>query len=163
MAKSVEERARHNAYMKAFMAAHPGYVSWHGMKQRCFNKKHKKYPRYGGRGITVDSRWLGKGGYIRFIEDMGPPPPGTTIDREDNDGHYTKINCRWATPVQQSSNKRNSILITIDGETKTLAAWAQHYGVNKSVAWRRVKRGWDVISAITKPAVLGRNQFTKVM
>lgn len=31
----------------------PEYFVWEAMRQRCFNPKHPKYLRYGGRGITV--------------------------------------------------------------------------------------------------------------
>src|SRR3990167_9881230 len=34
------------------------YYTWSGMKQRCFNKKNKSFPVYGGRGITGCGRWL---------------------------------------------------------------------------------------------------------
>ncbi len=31
--------------------------SWTEMRKRCTNPKHRAYPRYGGRGITIDPRW----------------------------------------------------------------------------------------------------------
>ena len=34
------------------------YYIWQSMKQRCFNKSRKDYPRYGGKGITVCDEWL---------------------------------------------------------------------------------------------------------
>ena len=40
---------------------------WDNMKQRCFNPKNDSYPDYGGRGITVCSRWLE---FKNFIEDL---------------------------------------------------------------------------------------------
>ena len=31
------------------------YVIWNNIKARCFNKHHKSYPDYGGRGISMDT------------------------------------------------------------------------------------------------------------
>lgn len=79
-----------------------GYQSWHSMIRRCCWIGHKDYARYGGSGITVDPRWQT---YRLFIEDMGPRPRGTTLDRKDNSLGYFKENCRWATLSEQNSNR----------------------------------------------------------
>lgn len=73
------------------------------MIQRCANPKNIAYPYYGGRGITVCARWQS---FPNFLEDMGERPPGTTIDRRDNEKGYSKDNCRWATRQEQDGNKR---------------------------------------------------------
>ena len=80
------------------------YDIWASAKQRCFNPKNKRFADYGGRGITMCDRW--KNDVRAFIEDMGPRPPGTTLERKDNDGNYESSNCVWATRLEQAGNQR---------------------------------------------------------
>ena len=83
----------------------PEYNSYTHMKSRCYNKKDKNYADYGGRGITVCSRWRNSAEY--FFEDMGDKPSAQhSLDRIDNDGNYEPDNCRWATSLEQSLNQR---------------------------------------------------------
>lgn len=79
------------------------YNTWANMHQRCRNPKHPRYADWGGRGITVCERWHS---FKEFYADMGDPPPGMTIDRKNNDGHYEPDNCRWATVETQNRNKQ---------------------------------------------------------
>lgn len=86
----------------------PGYGSWSGMRSRCLNPKNPGFKWYGGRGIDVCKRWQGPDGFANFFADMGPPPPGTSLDRRNPDGNYEPSNCRWATPEIQANNKSDS-------------------------------------------------------
>lgn len=80
------------------------YVTWNAMKNRCTCPNNQSYVHYGGRGITVCARWLRS--FQHFLEDMGPRPAGTSIDRIDVNGNYERKNCRWATREVQARNKR---------------------------------------------------------
>lgn len=80
------------------------YRIWCGMISRCTLPSNPSFPDYGGRGIKVCDRWLNS--FENFIDDMGKCPPGRSIDRKNNDGNYEPGNCHWATPKQQSANRR---------------------------------------------------------
>ena len=86
------------------------YRAYRSMLDRCYNLNNKNYPNWGGRGIKVCKRWLGKSGFINFYKDMGDPPRGTSLDRYPNNdtGNYKPSNCRWATQSEQCRNKRDS-------------------------------------------------------
>lgn len=127
----------------------PGYGVWAQMIQRCRNPRHAAYHRYGGRGITVCERWLS---FVAFLEDMGDPPPGLSLDRIDNEKGYCKENCRWATDVEQAGNRRNVRLLTFDGRTLPARRWAAELGVEYLTLYARVfKHGWTVERALTEP------------
>jgi hypothetical protein len=77
---------------------------WIAMRQRCFNERNYKYADYGGRGITVHESWCRS--FEAFFADMGPCPPGYSIDRIDNDGDYEPGNTKWSTCSDQRKNQR---------------------------------------------------------
>jgi hypothetical protein len=77
------------------------------MLRRCHDPNHPQYADYGGRGIMICDRW--QNDFWAYVNDIGPQPAeGMSVDRIDNDGNYEPGNCRWATPSQQSYNRRRS-------------------------------------------------------
>jgi hypothetical protein len=52
-------------------------------------------------------RWANS--YAAFLEDMGRCPPGLSLDRRNNDGHYEPRNCRWTDRVTQANNTRRNV------------------------------------------------------
>ncbi len=85
------------------------YKAWRNMRKRCLQPNFKYYYNYGGRGITITEKWLGKDGYTTFLSDMGERPDGLTLERMNNDGNYEPSNCKWATMKEQQNNRRNNV------------------------------------------------------
>jgi hypothetical protein len=88
--------------------ASPTYQSWMAMHLRCTNPNSNNWENYGGRGITICERWQGEHGFENFLADLGERPEGHTLDRREVNGNYEPGNCRWATPTEQSNNRRNT-------------------------------------------------------
>ena len=128
---------------------HPLYVIWRHVQRRCLDLRNPAYPDYGGRGITVCRQWVES--LDCFAKDMGPrPSKAHSIDRIDNDGNYEPGNCRWATPKQQSGNRRSNVLITINGTTKLAQRWSEDSGVDPGVIITRFRKGITGIALLRK-------------
>jgi hypothetical protein len=115
------------------------YKAWAEMIRRCTDETRERYPRYGGRGISVCSQWLTS--FEEFLKDMGSCPDGFSLERREVDGNYEPDNCLWIPRKDQAKNKSNSHWITIDGETKILADWMRIAGTSANTFYKRTARG----------------------
>ena len=114
------------------------YYVWCNMLARCRNPNKPEYVNYGGRGISVCKEWHS---FEAFYADMGDAPfEGAQLDRIDNDGDYTKDNCRWVTAATNLKNKRNNLMFTHEGKTQCLMDWAKEYGLNYKTLSNRLQR-----------------------
>lgn len=86
----------------------PLYRTWRQIRKRCSNPNSANYKWYGGKGVSVCSRW---DDFDVFVDDVGPHPgPGWTIDRISNDGDYEPGNVQWATMDEQNRKRSNTKL-----------------------------------------------------
>lgn len=130
----------------------PPHRNWVHMLNRCIKPGTRGYENYGGRGIKVCERWLD---FLNFLEDMGVPPKGYSLDRIDNNGNYEPGNCRWASKETQVRNARSNRNITFNGVTKCVAEWAREYGINKLTIRARILAGWPVEKLFIPPTKKG--------
>ena len=130
------------------------YGIWLGIKSRCLLKTNKAYGNYGGRGISICDRWMD---FASFLEDMGPrPSKGHSVERRDNNGGYNPANCFWATRTEQNRNKKDNALLTVDGETLPVSAWAERCGLKYGTLHQRLRQGWTPEQAVKTPKVTAR-------
>lgn len=135
---------------------------WKAMNSRCNNPNFPAYKNYGGRGIAVCDRWKGNRGFINFVADMGEPQEKDTIERIDVNGNYEPSNCRWANRKEQNRNRRNNVTLKYNGETKSLAEWAEITGFPYGTLYRRINEGWsakDILETSTAERISRRDPY----
>lgn len=82
---------------------------------------------------------------------MGERPfPEATIDRIDNTKGYSKDNCRWATQLEQQTNRTNNRKIEINQVSRCLSDWLLIYKRTEGSFYSRIKAGWSEEDAICK-------------
>jgi hypothetical protein len=122
---------------------------WRWMIKRCEDPSQPGFRLYGARGIRVCERWKT---FANFVADMGPRPSDEhQIDRIDNDKGYEPENCRWATVAEQHRNRRDNVMVDFNGERFTVSELARQHGIKPSVAFTRLRLGWDTLDAVTRP------------
>lgn len=125
------------------------YNSWDAMKKRCNNPNSDNFHNYGGIGITVCDRWHS---FENFYSDMGPKPtPSHSIERKNVLLGYFPENCKWATPKEQSRNKRTTVLLTFQEETMCMKDMAVKFRIRPDCLRKRLHKGWSVERALTEP------------
>lgn len=134
-----ETRWKKSPNLKHGMFGSRIYSIWANMLQRCNNFKCKNY---GGRGITVCDEWKTFELFYKWATSNGYTDD-LQIDRINNDGNYEPSNCRWVTNKQNMRNYRRNRLVTINGETKTVAEWAEISGLNRDVIKNRLRYNWS--------------------
>ncbi len=137
------------------------YRTWANVKRRCYNKNHDKYHYYGGRGIKMDNSW--KEDFIHFMNWAltSGYKDDLSIDRIDVNGNYEPSNCRWATKLEQMNNRRDTVMIHLNGVNVPAQEVARMTGYNIGTIMRRIKLGWNGDRIVNTEPLKGRNQYQK--
>jgi hypothetical protein len=139
------------------------YAAWYGMRRRCENPIRTDFKHYGGRGIVVCHAW--RTSFVQFFADVGPrPTPRHSLDRKDNNGHYSCGTCsecvqrnwpanyRWLEKIGQMNNIRTNRSFSFQGRTQTVSQWAREFHLPTSALWARLfTLNWSTLRALTTP------------
>lgn len=120
---------------------------WKNMRARCNNHKHPAFSTWGGRGITICDEWNDFTVFKEWALRNGYAD-NLSIERIDVNGGYEPSNCKWATPLEQSINRR-FVLVNKDG-----VAWSQiakANGIRVTLMHSRLHEGWPIEAAATLP------------
>jgi hypothetical protein len=90
---------------------------------------------------NCEIKWSSNNGYSNEL----------TIERIDVNDDYKPSNCKWITLKDQAKNKTTSRYITINGITKQMIDWCKESPVSTTTVYKRMRDGWNVIDALTKP------------
>ena len=124
---------------------------YHGIMQRCYNKKDINYKNYGGRGIKMCKEWVDNFmSFYNWAKKSGYKD-GLTIDRINPNGDYCPENCRWATIKEQQNNRTNNRILEYKGQKRTITAWANFCGLSYRNLHYRLKNGYSIEEAIERP------------
>lgn len=130
---------------------------WNAMRKRCLR------PRYVEKGVYIDKTWRGARGFERFVvwAVNNGFRPEFVIDRRNNNGPYSPKNCWWVTQSRNMRNTMNSIHVVFRGKkmhVKDLAESADCV-VQAHILRGRIKGGWSVEEAATRPVSHGNGWF----
>lgn len=116
------------------------YRVWKSMLHRCLSVHSSSYDSYGGRGIKVCEEWREYDVFKEWALNNGYSE-GLSIDRIDVNGNYCPDNCKFSTTKEQANNKRSNVFVEINGESKTIAQWAEYAGLPYETVRQRIKVG----------------------
>lgn len=83
------------------------YFTWRNMIDRCKGTTEHRRKYYTSRGITVCAEWQRFVPFKDWAEANGYADH-LVIDRINNDGNYEPSNCRWASHLQSTKNRRHT-------------------------------------------------------
>lgn len=133
---------KHSIYILHGRSYSLTWKRWQYAIRRCLIPSATGYENYGGRGIQFCKRWRK---FPNFLKDMGEiPGPQYSIERIDNNGHYSPKNCRWALKNEQMRNRRQTKLYRYKNKNLMLKEIADIEGI----AWDALR--WKVLRAKNK-------------
>jgi hypothetical protein len=155
--KLAAERFQTHGYFKKWW-----YTCYYSMIHRCHFETNTNYKNYGGREIRVCDDWnylindMALFNFDKWITDNNFEfDKNITIERIDVNKGYCPENCTFIPKKEQTKNRRNTRMFTIDQETKSLIDWLkdERCMVKGPALCGRLERGWSFEKALTEPEI----------
>lgn len=129
------------------------YNIWCAMKQRCYYSENNEFHNYGGRGVEVCEEWRDDFLTFKMWSEQNGYKDNLSIDRIDVNGNYEPSNCKWSTSKEQARNRRETLYLTVNGETKSLIEWCEIVGLDYGTAYYRYYRGMSPEDVLRKKVI----------
>lgn len=119
----------------------PAYKCWIGMIYRCYHRKTRAYPRYGGRGVYVCDEWLNFQNFAKWHEENKPKSDGSwQLDKDikiDGNTVYSPDTCIFATHIENTEKAKAKTfkMKSPEGdivEFYNMAKFCREHGLSKS-------------------------------
>jgi len=116
---------------KEYRGQFPWRKSLYSIRQRCENPNNNRYENYGGRGIQclISKEELEELWFRDDASFMQKP----TIDRKENDGHYTFLNCRFIEKSENSAKDKRIPVLQLDLNGHFIREWSCAKEVEKEL------------------------------
>lgn len=137
---------------------------WLHMRDRCYNKEHKQYYCYGGRGVIMCDTWLND--YQSFLDwaILNGWAKGLQIDKDikGNGLLYSPETCCFVTPKTNQNTKRGLLYFNYKGEKVNLSQLSEITGIDRSTLKVRMSLGMSAEESALMP-IKERMASNKVM
>lgn len=141
--------------------SHPLWDVYRAIIDRCTRPSCNRYKNYGAKGVIICPEW--KGNYPAFYEWAinNGWKEGLQLDKDikykekhgTNTGMiYSPEYCSFITSKENNRNRTTSVFAEYNGQRKTLAEWAEEYGVSQQTLGKRINEyGYSIEKALTTP------------
>jgi len=137
------------------ISRHPLNNVYIGMIRRCYDKRCKYYPNYGGRGVVVCDEW--KNNIMSFFNwanengwKKGLELGKDKLSPNKTGNIYSPEFCCFLTHKENSLHTSKSKKIEYLGEIKNLSEWCKYLRLPYGLTNQRISRDkWDIGKAFT--------------
>lgn len=127
------------------LSRHPLYIVWVAMKNRCYNPDDVSFHNYGAKGVTICNEW--REDFMVFYNwgINNGWAKGLQLDKDikGDSKLYSPETCCFATRKENGRKKKNSLWVTLQGQTRALSEWCELLNKKYATVRKRIKSGME--------------------